>query len=50
MGGADVAAGLEEPMNFTDTGGAPFFFCGGVAVTEEVCSTSLTAGLDVSGA
>lgn len=40
--------GLVDPMNFTDTGGVGFFFCGGVAVTDGVCSTSLMAGLAAS--
>lgn len=43
-GGADVETGLEEPMNFTDSGGATFFFCGGVTVF----STSFTVGFVVS--
>ena len=47
-GGAEVATGLEEPMNFTDTGGVFFFFCGGVAVRAGLCSTSLVAGLVTS--
>lgn len=50
--GAEEPTGLvlEEPMNVTETGGAPFFFWGGVAAANGVCSTSFMVGLLVSDA